>query len=335
MDNNLIWTIVIIFFALLFDYYNGANDAANSISTIVATKVLKPTHAVVWAAFFNFISFLILGTAVAKTIGKGIVDINVVDNYVVASTTLGAALWVMFCTNLGLPISASHSLVGGLIGPVLVKVGKDGLIYSGIYKVFLFIVLSPLIGFLLGGLSMIIVYNIFKNKHPQKVEKIFRVGQLFSSALYAIGHGGNDAQKTIGIITMTLYANGYLTTDGSGFHVPFWVALLSYTTIALGTLAGGWKVVSTLGHRLTKLRPVDGFAAEFGAAATLHSVTLLGIPVSTTHTITGSIMAVGALKRFYSVKWSLSRKIIWSWILTIPGSALISMIIYSVLKILL
>jgi len=277
MDNNLIWTILIIFFALLFDYYNGANDAANSISTIVATKVLKPFQAVLWAAFFNFISFLILGTAVAKTIGKGVVDINVVDNYIIASTTLGAALWVMICTRLGLPISASHSLIGGLIGPVLIKIGKDGLIYSGIYKVFIFIILSPIIGFILGGLSLIIIYNIFKNKQPYKVEKIFKVGQLFSSALYSIGHGGNDAQKTIGIITMTLYANGYITNEGSSFYVPLWVVILSHATIALGTLAGGWRVVSTLGHKLTKLKPVDGFAAEFGAAATLHSVTLLGI----------------------------------------------------------
>jgi len=333
MDSNLIWTLSIILFALLFDYYNGANDAANSISTIVATKVLKPFPAVLWAAFFNFISFLIVGTAVAKTIGKGIIDINIVDNYVVASTTLGAALWVMLCTRLGLPISASHALVGGLVGPALIKVGPSGIIYSGVYKVGFFIILSPLIGFILGAIVMVAVYNLFKNKHPFKVENLFRKGQLLSSALYSIGHGGNDAQKTIGIITMTLYANGYLQTDGNSFNVPLWVALLSYTTIALGTLAGGWKVVSTLGHKLTKLRPVDGFAAELGAAITLHTVTLFGIPVSTTHTITGSIMAVGSLKRFYSVKWGLSRKILWSWILTIPGAALLSMAIYSILKI--
>lgn len=321
MDNNLIVVSAIIFIALVFDFYNGANDAANSISTIVATKVLKPFHAVLWAAFFNFISFLILGTAVAKTIGKGIIDINIVDNTLIASAMIGASLWSMICTKIGLPISASHSLVGGLVGSAVVKAGTNSLITSGIYKIAVFIVLSPIIGSILGSIIMISLFNIFKKSKPYKVENIFKKGQLVSSALYSIGHGGNDAQKTAGIIATLLFSNGYL---GDTFYIPTWVALLSYVTIALGTLAGGWKVVNTLGRRLTKLRPVDGFAAELGAAITLHSVTLLGIPVSTTHTITGSIIGVGAIKRIHSVRWGVSKQIIWAWVLTIPGSALIS-----------
>ncbi len=330
MDNSLIWVISLIFISLIFDYYNGANDAANSISTIVATKVLKPWQAVVWAAFFNFISVFIVGTAVAKTIGKGIIDINIVDNYVMAGTLSGAAIWVAVATHLGLPISASHALVGGLIGSAFVKAGKDSVVYSGIYKVFAFIILSPIIGFVLGIILLAIMYRLFKNYSPSKVEHIFRKGQLISSALYSIGHGGNDAQKTAGIITMILYSNGFIKT--SEFYIPLWVLLLSYTTIAIGTLAGGWKVVNTLGHRLTKLKPIDGFAAEASAALTLHVVTHFGIPVSTTHTITGSIMGVGSAKRIHSVKWSVSKNIIQAWILTIPISALISGVVYYIMK---
>ncbi len=333
MDNTFICVISIIFIALLFDYYNGANDAANSIATIVATRVLKPTQAVIWAAFFNFISFLILGTAVAKTIGKGIVDINIMDNYVIAAGVSGAALWTAICTYVGLPISASHSLIGGIIGSAIRKGGLEAVIYSGLYKVVAFIILAPVIGFILGGLIMVITYNIFKNKSPSTVEKIFKKGQLLSSALYSIGHGGNDAQKTMGIITMTLYSNGYLQSTTGDFIVPLWVVLISQFTIALGTLSGGWRVINTLGHRLTKnLKPFDGFSAETGAALTIHIATLLGIPVSTTHTITGSISAVGALKRLHLVRWNISRKIVFAWILTIPGAALISMSLYYILK---
>lgn len=332
MDNTLLWVIFLIFLALLFDFYNGANDAANSISTIVATKVLKPWQAVVWSAFFNFISFILVGTAVAKTIGKGIIDINIVDNYVMSGTLAGAAIWTATATYLGLPISASHSLIGGLIGSALAKAGKDAIIYSGLYKVLAFIILSPIIGFVLGILVIALVYNIFKNSYPSKVEHLFKKGQLISSALYSLGHGGNDAQKTAGIITMLLYSNGYLRNTGNEFHIPFWVILISYTTIALGTLAGGWKVVNTLGHRLTKLKPVDGFAAETAAALTLHSVTTFGIPVSTTHTITGAIIGVGSAKRIHSVKWSLSKNIVQAWIFTIPISAIISAFVYFILK---
>lgn len=331
MDSSLIWVISLVLLALVFDFYNGANDAANSISTIVATKVLKPWQAVIWAAFFNFIAFIFLGTAVAKSIGKGIIDINIVDNYLIASTLLGAALWTAAATYMGLPISASHSLIGGLIGSALVKSGKDAIIYSGLYKVIIFIILSPIIGFFIGAITLVIVYNIFKNYSPSKVEHIFKKGQLVSSALYSIGHGGNDAQKTAGIITMILYSNGYLKSS-SEFYIPLWVLILSNSIIAMGTLAGGWKVVNTLGHRLTKLKPVDGFCAETGAAITLHSVTAFGIPVSTTHTITGSIIGVGSLKRFHSVKWSISKDIVNAWIFTIPISASISALVYMVIK---
>lgn len=334
MDSTLTWTIFLIFLALVFDFYNGANDAANSISTIVATNVLKPTQAVIWAAFFNFISFLIVGTAVAKTIGKGIIDTNIVDNYVLCGTLTGAALWTAFCTYLGLPISASHSIIGGLCGSAVAKAGFDALILTGIYKVLTFIVLAPLIGLIFGGLILTVTYRTFKNYAPLKVEGIFKKGQLLSSALYSIGHGGNDAQKTAGVITMLLYSSGYLKSTTGEFHIPLWVIVISHFTIALGTLAGGWKVVNTLGHRLTKLKPVDGFAAELSAALTLHGVTFAGIPVSTTHTITGAIIGVGATKRVHSVKWSKSKAIITAWIITIPGAASIAAFFYHIAKLL-
>ncbi|MCX7698822.1 MAG: inorganic phosphate transporter [Candidatus Goldbacteria bacterium] len=332
MDNSLLWVLSLTLLALIFDFYNGANDAANSISTIVATKVLKPWQAVLWAAFFNFIALILVGTAVAKTIGKGIIDINIVDNYVIFGTLIGAAGWTAFATYNGLPISASHSLIGGLIGSAIAKAGNDAVVYSGLYKVLIFIILSPLIGMILGIGMLILIYNIFKNYHPNKIEHLFRKGQLLSSALYSIGHGGNDAQKTAGIITMLLYSNGYLKYDGGEFIIPFWVIFISHLTIALGTLAGGWKVVNTLGHKLTKLKPVDGFAAETAAAITLHTVTHFGIPVSTTHTITGAIMGAGSAKRIYSVKWSISKNIIQAWIFTIPISAIISATSYILIK---
>lgn len=325
MDTTLLTIIFLIMLALTFDFINGANDAANSICTIVATKVLKPQQAVVWAAFFNFIAFLVFGTGVAKTIGKGIIDINIVDNVVIFSALIGASVWAGLSTWLGFPISVSHALIGGLIGTALVKVGTSALIMSGIYKTAIFIVLSPLLGLFLGVFYMIILYNIFKNSTPARVENIFSKGQLISAALYSLGHGGNDAQKTMGIIAGLLFSAGYL---GNEFYIPLWVAILAYTAISLGTLIGGWRVVNTLGNRLTKLRPVDGFAAELGAASTLYLATFLGIPVSTTHTITGAILGVGATKRIHAVRWGVSKEIIWAWILTIPGAALISAITF-------
>jgi len=323
MDNTLLAVIFIIILALIFDFLNGANDAANSICTIVGTKVLKPNQAVVWAAFFNFIAFAIFGTHVAKTIGKGIVDINIVDNIVIFSTLIGASSWTAIATWMGFPISVSHSLIGGLIGAALIKVGYSALIMSGIYKTLLFIFLSPILGLFLGLILMILLYNIFRNTTPSKVEYIFSKGQLISAALYSLGHGGNDAQKTMGIIAGLLFSAGYL---GKEFYIPLWVVLLSHITIALGTLFGGWKVVNTLGNRLCKMRPVDGFAAETSAAMTLYLATFLGVPVSTTHTITGSILGVGSAKRLHAVRWGVSKEIIWAWILTIPGAALISAI---------
>ncbi|MBP7795438.1 MAG: inorganic phosphate transporter [Elusimicrobiales bacterium] len=329
MDNNLLAIIAIILIALVFDFYNGANDAANSISTIVATKVLKPIPAVIWAAFFNFISFFIVGTAVATTIGSGIIEPNIVDNSLIAASLTGGALWTIICTHTGLPISASHALIGGLVGSAIVKAGTSVIIKSGIYKTLLFIILSPILGLIIGIFIMILFLNIFKKSNPYRLENFFRKGQLFSSALYAMGHGGNDAQKTAGIVSLLLYANGYL---GDKFYIPFWVVLMSFTTIALGTLLGGWKVVNMMGQRLTKLRPIDGFAAELGAAITLHAVTMFGIPVSTTHTITGSIAGVGSVKRLHSVRWGVSKSIVWAWILTIPGAALISAITYYIIS---
>ncbi|NLI09816.1 MAG: inorganic phosphate transporter [Elusimicrobia bacterium] len=321
MDSTLLAVSFLVALALIFDFLNGANDAANSICTIVATKVLKPGQAVVWAAFFNFIAFLVFGTHVAKTMGKGIIDINIVDNIVIFSALIGASSWTAISTYLGFPISVSHSLIGALIGTALIKAGYSALIMSGIYKTALFIVLSPILGMLLGSLFMVILYNAFKKSTPSKVEHIFAKGQLFSAALYSLGHGGNDAQKTMGIIAGLLYSAGYL---GGEFHIPLWVVLSAQGAIALGTLIGGWKVVNTLGNRLAKLRPVDGFAAETGAAATLYMATFFGIPVSTTHTITGAILGVGSVKRLHSVRWGVSKEIIWAWVLTIPGSALIS-----------
>ncbi len=325
MDSTFLAVVFLVALALVFDFLNGANDAANSICTIVATKVLRPGQAVAWAAFFNFIAFLVFGTHVAKTMGKGIIDINIVDNVVIFSALIGASSWTAISTYLGLPISVSHSLIGALIGTGLVKAGYSALVMSGIYKTALFIVLSPLLGMFLGSLFMVILYNIFKNSTPSKVEHIFARGQLLSAALYSLGHGGNDAQKTMGIIAGLLYSSGYITGE---FHIPLWVVLSAQGAIALGTLVGGWKVVNTLGNKLAKLRPVDGFAAESGAASTLYLATFFGIPVSTTHTITGAILGVGAIKRLHSVRWGVSKEIIWAWILTIPGSAVISAITY-------
>lgn len=325
MDSTFLAVFFIVALALVFDFLNGANDAANSVCTIVATKVLRPGQAVVWAAFFNFIAFLIFGTHVAKTMGKGIIDINIIDNLVIFSALIGASSWTAISTYLGLPISVSHSLIGALIGTGLVKAGYSALIMSGIYKTALFIVLSPLIGLFLGSLFMVIIYNVFRDTTPSKVENIFTRGQLISAALYSLGHGSNDAQKTMGIIAGLLYSAGYMKGE---FHIPFWVVLSAQASIALGTLVGGWKVVNTLGNRLTKLRPVDGFAAETGAASTLYLASFFGIPVSTTHTITGAILGVGSVKRLHSVRWGVSKEIIWAWVLTIPGAALISAITY-------
>jgi len=321
--------ISIIIIALAFDFLNGMNDAANSIATVVSTKVLSPVQGVIWAAFWNFAAVFIFGVHVATTIGKGIVDANIVNEYVILCALIGAITWVWTCTHFGLPISVSHSLIGGLIGPALVIGGGDALVAKGIIKVALFIFLSPIIGFFLGYLIMIATMWIFRKRSPRKVDGIFRGLQLLSSAVFSLGHGSNDAQKTIGIITILLFSTGHL---GGEFHVPTWVIFASYITIALGTLAGGWRVIKTLGTSLTHLKPVQGFCAETAGALTVISSTLGGIPVSTTHTITGSIMGVGSVQRLSAVRWGVAGNIVLAWVLTIPATILVSAGFYLLMR---
>ncbi len=313
--------IITIVIALLFDFLNGMNDAANSIATVVSTKVLSPFTAVAWAAFFNFAAAFIFGVKVAGTIGKGVVDPQFINEYVVLSALLGAVSWVYACTYFGLPISVSHSLIGGLVGPVLFTVGTEAIFRAGMLKIVLFIALSPLIGMMLGFILMVTVMLLFRRTRPHRVNSIFRILQLVSSAVFSLGHGANDAQKTMGIITVLLFSTGYLTGE---FHVPLWVILTSHTVIALGTLAGGWRVIRTLGMNLTELKPVHGFSAETAGALTVIGSTLFGIPVSTTHTITGSIMGVGMTRRLSAVRWGIAGNIVLAWVFTIPATLLLS-----------
>jgi len=315
----------LIALALVFDYLNGFHDAANSIATIVSTRVLSPRQAVIWAAFFNVVAFFIFNHEVAKTMGKGIVDISVIDSHVIFGTLVGACAWNILTWYYGLPSSSSHALMGGLAGAAVVKAGTGVLVMSGIIKVLLFIVISPVLGMALGLIFGVIVYRFFSGSVPSKVDHLFRKGQLLSAAAYSLGHGGNDAQKTMGVITGLLYSAGYL---GGKFEVPGWVAIACYTAMGLGTMSGGWRIVKTMGHKISKLKPVDGFCAESGAAATLYLASSMGVPVSTTHTITGAIMGVGTMKRFSAVKWGVAGQIVWAWVLTIPGSALISALVY-------
>lgn len=313
--------IIIIIIALLFDFLNGMNDAANSIATIVSTGVLSPRNAVLWAAFFNFVAAFGFGVHVATTIGKEVIDVAIVDNYLVLSALTGAIVWTHVCTKFGLPISVSHSLIGGLVGAGVSKAGLGVLVVGGIYKISIFIVLSPLIGMIMAYLFMVGVTWVVRHSSPQKVDNSFRVGQLISSAAYSLGHGTNDAQKTMGIIAMMLFANGYL---GDKFYVPFWVIISAHLAIGLGTYMGGWKVVRTMGMRLTHLRPMGGFCAETAGASVLLGTALAGIPVSTTHTIAGAIMGVGATRRLSAVRWGIAGKIVMAWIITIPASAAVA-----------
>jgi len=301
------------------------NDAANSIATVVATRVLTPIQAVSWAAFFNFIAAFAFGVSVATTIGKGMVDVNVVDNYVILSGLVGAIILTATATHFGLPISVSHSIIGGFGGAAVAKAGFGALIVSGYSKVMIFILAAPLIGMVMAYIFSIITLWIVRNQQPRKVDKHFRRLQLLSAALYSLSHGSNDAQKTIGIITILLFTNGLL---GSTFYVPFYVIIMSHAVIALGTLLGGWKVIRTLGMRVTKLTPFGGFSAETSAGLTIIGATIFGIPVSTTHTITGSIIGVGAVKGLSAVRWGVAKNILWAWILTIPLSAIFAMIAY-------
>lgn len=322
------FVILIIIFALVFDFYNGMNDAANSIATIVSTRVLTPFQAVAWAAFFNFAAAFIFGVHVAETIGKGIVDVNIVDNFVIFSGLIGAIILTASATHFGMPISVSHAIIGGYGGAGIMKAGFDALILSGYSKILIFIVVAPVMGMFIAYLFSVVTLWIVKDRQPRKVDKYFRRLQLVSAAVYSLSHGSNDAQKTIGIITVVLFANGLI---GSEFIVPFWVIIVSYTVIALGTLFGGWKVINTLGMRVTKLTPFGGFSAESSAGLTIMGATIFGIPVSTTHTITGAIIGVGATKSLSAVRWGVARNILWAWILTIPLSAFCAMITYQVL----
>jgi PiT family inorganic phosphate transporter len=325
MDSTLLFVIFIIVVALAFDFINGFHDAANSIATVVSTRVLSPQHAVMWAAFFNLAAVFFIGDQVAKTVGTGIIHISVIDNYLVLSALLGAIVWNLITWWLGLPSSSSHALIGGLIGAGLVKGGTDVLVWSGILKATAFIVISPTVGMILGLVMMILVLNLSNNKSVRRADTIFRRLQLFSAAVYSLSHGMNDAQKTMGIITMVLFSSGYLS---GSFHVPWWVVILSYLFIAMGTMSGGWRIVKTMGSKITKLAPMGGFCAETAAAISIIGATIGGIPVSTTHTITGAIVGVGATKRLTAVRWGIAGNIIWAWILTIPMSALIAAFSY-------
>lgn len=317
-------TIALIFVALIFDFLNGMNDAANSIATVVSTRVLSPKMAVLWAAFFNFVAAFGFGVAVAKTIGRGIVDPELVDHQVILAALAGAIFWTHLCTRYGFPISVSHSLIGGLAGAGLVKGGIAALNAAGITKVVLFIFLAPIIGLVGGFILMALVNWLFRNKSSRSVDRLFRVGQLVSSAAYSLGHGTNDAQKTMGIITVLLYSGGYLTE----FEVPMWVILSAHTAIGLGTLMGGWKVIRTMGVKLTHLRPVGGFCAETGGAFVLLGTAMAGIPVSTTHTIAGAIMGVGSTRRLSAVRWGVAGRIVVAWVLTIPVAALVAAAVF-------
>ncbi|MBN1498497.1 MAG: inorganic phosphate transporter [Spirochaetes bacterium] len=330
-----LYILFLIFLALLFDFLNGFHDAANSIATVVSTRVLSPRYAVAWAAFFNFIAFLFFGLHVAGTIGKGIIDINIMSKELILATLIAACAWDVITWYFGLPTSSSHALMGGLIGAAVVKAGVKGLVCSGILKTVAFIFISPIMGLILGLVLGTIVYRLFRKSAPTQVDKYFRKGQLVSAALYSLGHGGNDAQKTMGIIAGLLVSTGMLTiAPGETLQesIPLWVVLSCQGAISLGTMCGGWRIVKTMGQKVTKLRPVDGFCAESAAAMTLYLSTFLGIPVSTTHTITGSIMGVGAMRRFTAVRWGVAGQIVWAWILTIPCSAIISALVYLIVS---
>jgi PiT family inorganic phosphate transporter len=322
-----LWVVImLVAVALLFDFMNGFHDAANSIATVVSTGVLRPTQAVLFAAFFNFIAIFIFHLSVAATVGKGIVEPGVVNTHVVFGALVGAITWNVITWWYGIPSSSSHALIGGIVGAVIAKSGAGALVATGVWKTVIFIFISPTLGFLLGSLMMVLVSNVFKNTRPSKVDKWFRRLQLVSAGAYSLGHGGNDAQKTIGIIWMLLIATGYVAAGDKS--PPGWVIISCYIAIALGTMFGGWRIVKTMGQKITKLKPVGGFCAETGGALTLFIATGLGIPVSTTHTITGAIVGVGSTHRMSAVRWGVAGNIVWAWIFTIPASAFVAAIAY-------
>jgi PiT family inorganic phosphate transporter len=324
MDTNLLAVVALIGVALLFDFINGFHDAANSIATVVSTRVLSPGKAVIWAAFFNFVAAFTFGTAVAKTVGSGLVDIRIVTFSVIFAGLVGAIVWDLITWYFGLPTSSSHALIGGYAGAAVAKAGFGAIIPGGWSKTLVFIVLAPLIGMVLGFLIMVAIMWIFRWFSPSRVDRWFRRLQLLSAAAYSLGHGGNDAQKTMGIIAGVLFAGGYIST----FRIDIWVILMAHAAIALGTLSGGWRIIHTMGSKITKLQPVGGFAAETAGAISLFTATHLGVPVSTTHTITGAIIGVGSIRRLSAVRWGVAGRIVWAWILTIPASALIAAATY-------
>jgi inorganic phosphate transporter, PiT family len=313
--------VFIVFIALVFDFINGFHDAANSIATVVSTRVLTPLQAVVWAAFFNFVAAFGFGVEVATTVGKGVVKSAVVDEWVILAGLIGAIVWDLLTWWWGLPTSSSHALIGGFAGAAVVKSGFGALIAPGLIKIGVFMVMAPLLGFVVGFLMMLLTVWVFRKATPGRVDRIFRRGQLLSAAASRLGHGTNDAQKTMGIIAVLLFTTGHL---GGDFHVPLWVVLAAHAALALGTMAGGWRIVKTMGMRITKLRPVGGFCAETAGAVTLIGTAMAGIPVSTTQTISGAIMGVGALQRLSAVRWGVAGRILWAWLLTIPASAAVA-----------
>jgi PiT family inorganic phosphate transporter len=346
VDATVLYILVIIAVAFAFDFINGFHDSANSIATVVGTRVLSPVKAVFWAAFFNFAALFVVGTAVAKTLGKGMIDVNIVTPSVVFGGLLGAIIWNLVTWYYGIPSSSSHALLGGYAGAAVAKAGFGAIIPGGWVKTILFIFLSPLIGMALGWLLMLIVLWIFHSSKSSAgfADRFFRVAQLASSAVFSLSHGGNDAQKTMGIIVGLLVSSNAAFAGQQGWmrhlylpnadHVPLWIELLAYTMISLGTLFGGWRIVHTMGTRITRLRPVGGFAAETGGAMSIFIATYFGIPVSTTHTITGAIVGVGATRRLSAVRWNIAGRIVWAWFLTIPAAFAISAVCYLLLRVL-
>jgi PiT family inorganic phosphate transporter len=326
---ELALVVIVVLTALIFDYINGFHDAANSIATVVSTRVLSPGKAVVWAAFFNFAAAAVFGTAVAKTVGSGMIDIAVVTTSVILAGLLGAIVWDLITWYYGLPTSSSHALIGAYAGAAVAKAGQAALLPAGWTKTLIFILLAPLIGFVLGFLIMTAIMWVLRPLAPSRVDRYFRKLQLLSAALYSLGHGANDAQKTMGIIAGALFTAGYIQE----FTIPFWVELAAYSAIALGTLSGGWRIIHTMGSKITRLQPVGGFAAETAGAISIFTATGLGVPVSTTHTITGAIIGVGSTRRLSAVRWGVAGQIVWAWILTIPASAVIAAGLYYLLSI--
>jgi PiT family inorganic phosphate transporter len=325
-DAGLLFVVFIILVALAFDFTNGMHDAANSIATVVSTRVLSPRQAVLWAAFFNFAAFLIFGTGVAHTIGAGMIDISVVTPPVIFAALLGAIGWNIFTWFMGLPTSSSHALIGGYAGAAIVKAGPGVIIAHGWVKTIMFIFIAPLLGMALGVLFITVTTWIVHKGNPTRINKAARRWQLLSAALYSLGHGGNDAQKTMGIIASLIYVSS--TDPNKVFHIPLWIVLSAHAAIAMGTLSGGWRIVKTMGQKITKLRPIDGFCAETASAISIFFATHAGVPVSTTHVITGAISGVGAAKRLSAVRWGVTLKIVWAWIFTIPGAALTAGVFY-------